>query len=138
MFIVRGSGNSSVKIDYHQTDFNPAYGISFYRLKQTDCDGKFSYSEPVKLKFEPKEEFEIVSLSWTDSKKLRMVLKDSGKETCSVCILGLNGAQVFKKDMKFRKGMGKYTLAPPITNSGIYILTLNNGTDLRSKKFVSN
>lgn len=42
---VPSSGNSSIKQNYAITDFQPHEGISFYRLTQTDKDGKFSLSQ---------------------------------------------------------------------------------------------
>lgn len=41
----RGAGNSTTRILYEAIDEYPLKGISYYRLKQTDFDGKFSYSE---------------------------------------------------------------------------------------------
>lgn len=40
-----GAGNSTGVIDYTITDFNPLIGRSYYRLKQTDFNGTFDYSE---------------------------------------------------------------------------------------------
>ncbi|MFT3911101.1 MAG: T9SS type A sorting domain-containing protein [Ferruginibacter sp.] len=42
---VPAAGNSSQKINYTTTDFKPAKGVNYYRLKQVDLDGKFNYSE---------------------------------------------------------------------------------------------
>ncbi len=39
-----GAGNSTSAITYKAVDNNPLAGRSYYRLKQTDFDGKFSYS----------------------------------------------------------------------------------------------
>lgn len=39
-----GAGNSNSTLDYHETDVSPISGISYYRLKQTDFNGEFSYS----------------------------------------------------------------------------------------------
>ncbi len=38
------NGNSNQKLDYTYTDKAPANGINYYRLKQTDLDGKYRYS----------------------------------------------------------------------------------------------
>ncbi|MEP1033505.1 T9SS type A sorting domain-containing protein [Ekhidna sp.] len=42
---VDGSGNSNGVLNYEAIDRNPLHGVSYYRLKQTDFDGQFSYSE---------------------------------------------------------------------------------------------
>ncbi len=39
-----GAGSSSERIDYTGIDTDPYYGLSYYRLKQTDFDGSHSYS----------------------------------------------------------------------------------------------
>lgn len=37
-------GNSSVVLSYSYADANDYYGVSYYRLKQTDLDGHFTYT----------------------------------------------------------------------------------------------
>jgi len=44
---VTGAGNSNSLLTYSDKDRNPMEGLSYYRLKQVDFDGQFSYSEPV-------------------------------------------------------------------------------------------
>lgn len=46
---VDGAGNSNTTLHYHEVDANPLFGVSYYRLKQTDFNGEFSYSPIVKL-----------------------------------------------------------------------------------------
>ncbi len=41
---IGGAGNSTSLLRYVWVDENPLPGISYYRLKQTDFDGQFSYS----------------------------------------------------------------------------------------------
>jgi len=43
--IVDAPGNSSANKTYNWTDLEPYKGISYYRLKQTDYDNSFSYSQ---------------------------------------------------------------------------------------------
>ncbi len=42
---IEGAGNSSSLLSYSTTDNNPYSRISYYRLKQTDFDGQFEYSQ---------------------------------------------------------------------------------------------
>lgn len=48
--IVNGAGNSNSVLNYETIDNNPLEGTSYYRLKQTDYDGKFEYSSLVAVK----------------------------------------------------------------------------------------
>ncbi|GJM29095.1 MAG: hypothetical protein DHS20C17_17300 [Cyclobacteriaceae bacterium] len=48
---VAGAGDSDERIDYLARDEVPFDGVSFYRLKQTDFDGQFSYSSIAKVVF---------------------------------------------------------------------------------------
>ncbi|MCB9174114.1 MAG: hypothetical protein H6589_05855 [Flavobacteriales bacterium] len=42
---IRGAGNSNYTLSYSTVDQNPLEGISYYRLKQTDFNGEYSYSD---------------------------------------------------------------------------------------------
>ena len=42
---VKGAGNANEQLDYRLIDETPYNGLSYYRLKQTDFNGDFSYSE---------------------------------------------------------------------------------------------
>ncbi|TND08384.1 MAG: putative extracellular nuclease [Bacteroidetes bacterium] len=48
---VEGAGNSSQALAYHFTDGKPHDGINYYRLKQTDFNGEFSYSGIAPVEF---------------------------------------------------------------------------------------
>lgn len=41
---VKGAFNSSTEQAYHSYDFHPFNGVNYYRIKQIDVDGKYSYS----------------------------------------------------------------------------------------------
>lgn len=47
---VKGSGNSSVLLHYSTIDRNPNTDLNYYRLKQTDYDGKFEYFPPIAVR----------------------------------------------------------------------------------------
>jgi hypothetical protein len=42
---VEGAGNSAVKQSYAFTDENPLPGVNYYRIKQTDYNGSYTYTE---------------------------------------------------------------------------------------------
>lgn len=49
LFSVEGAGNSKEVNYYHETDERPLRGTSYYRLRQTDYDGRFTYSDVVRV-----------------------------------------------------------------------------------------
>ena len=59
--IVNGRINSSVITDYNFTDYNASntVGLIYYRLKQVDLDGRFSYSNVITVKNNIAELFSI-------------------------------------------------------------------------------
>jgi len=47
---VPSQGNSNVTQSYSAIDFTPFNGTNYYRLKQTDLDGQFTYSDIISLR----------------------------------------------------------------------------------------
>ncbi len=58
--VVKGSGTVNETKTYQAFDYTPKEGRNYYRLKQTDFDGKISYSNMVMVDF--KDEGEIVNV----------------------------------------------------------------------------
>ena len=48
---MQGAGNSNTVLNYSAIDDNPYNGVSYYRLMQTDFDGKYTYSNIVAVNF---------------------------------------------------------------------------------------
>jgi hypothetical protein len=48
---VQGAGNSTDQKNYSLIDSKPLPGTNYYRLKQVDYDGKFTYSDIVEVEF---------------------------------------------------------------------------------------
>lgn len=47
--VVDGAGNSSIELSYDKYDHTPYFGITYYRLRQTDFDGVESHSNVIAL-----------------------------------------------------------------------------------------
>ncbi len=87
---VVGAGNSTNILNYQTTDENPFTGISYYRLKQTDFDGRYSYSPVSQIKLfdsetgfnifpNPAENEFFVSLSAKETAEKFFVTEMNGK-----------------------------------------------------------
>lgn len=46
---VTAAGNTIVETSYQLYDYSPRMGVNYYRLKQTDIDGAYSYSKTIAL-----------------------------------------------------------------------------------------
>ena len=57
--VLTAAGNSTRTIDYRFVDENVAGTISFYRLKQVDLDGSFTYSQEVEVNTEMPTSFSL-------------------------------------------------------------------------------
>jgi len=59
--IVNGAGSSNYAINYNIWDSSPiTRGVDYYRLKQTDFDGNFTYSKIISIDFSKDEEKTII------------------------------------------------------------------------------
>lgn len=94
---IKGAGNSTTTLNYYALDNSPLNGISYYRLKQTDYDGKYEYSKFVSVEFtsshiktmETYYDFGIiVKLSGFEDEKGKIIVQDIvGKEYYSNTII---------------------------------------------------
>jgi hypothetical protein len=62
---IKGAGNSSRTLTYKTTDARPLKGVSYYRLKQTDYDGTYTYSGIVSLTNNGLVTTASIAQSWT-------------------------------------------------------------------------
>ena len=88
--VVKGAGNSNNEIQYRFTDEQPFQGITYYRLKQTDFDGMFSYSDIVAIRIEnetdpftifpnPASEYFYISIKPSTTDKNLFISEMNGK-----------------------------------------------------------
>ncbi len=132
---VDGAGNSSSTLDYFFPDYNPVHGISYYRLKQTDFDGQFSYSPIVTVIYSGEYSFSIISAFINGNSSLNLFFTDDVEEKCTVQLYDASGRIIYKEDITAVRGMNKKEIRIPELKPGIYFVALNNGTELQSAKF---
>ena len=90
---VAGAGNSAVPKTYSLTDPAP-YLNTYYRLKQVDVDGKFSYSRIVPIQFTETFKYRL----YPNPTKGTLYLAHNGSnKVLAVCISDMNGKIVLEK-----------------------------------------
>lgn len=127
---VDGSGNSSVPLHYEATDANPLPGISYYRLKQTDFNGDYSYSEIKAVTFDQmRTEMRIYPNPASDV----LIIEGSEKELELIRIYSVTGQDVTRLTEVVGSGSNKLILNIRHLSCGSYILKAGVSSERFSK-----
>ncbi len=117
------NGNSNIKSDYGFTDNNPANGQNFYRLKQSDFDGKYDYSDVRMVTFEAKN---AVSIYPNPAKESVTISGLQGGE--SIMVYDVSGRLMYQT----QAGKTIETLDVSKTTSGVYYLRITTAGGVSS------
>jgi hypothetical protein len=92
---VNGAGNSTSQIDYTFDHTEQEKGISYYRLKQTDDYGQFSYSEIISQNNCNEKDEELILYPNPTNARLNLNFRGSEHTVISVSIYNLLGEIVY-------------------------------------------
>lgn len=109
-----GAGNSSTNKSYATIDQNPLTGISYYRLKQTDFNGDYSYSDIRTVTLNSKSEINIYPNPVRDN----LIISNLCNE-CLVNIYSATGQLVYSGNNN--------SINATDWNKGIYEVIIING-----------
>ncbi|MFN8143654.1 MAG: T9SS type A sorting domain-containing protein [Bacteroidia bacterium] len=136
---INGAGNSTVKLDYSAVDDQPLDGTSYYRLKQTDYDGQYSYSDIESVKNGSKNNlpsFEIKMIDpnpFQSSFKVGFILDE--KAPVSFTLLSMSGKVMAEESIDTREGYNTFEFTDQTgLPSGMYIVVLKCNDKVASKK----
>ncbi|MEI6021830.1 MAG: T9SS type A sorting domain-containing protein, partial [Bacteroidota bacterium] len=88
---VKGAGNSSVIQRYELTDFNPIYGINYYRLKQIDFDGTSTFAPIVAIQLKEPGKFIVYPNPMNTAQNLVIELSQSQNQKVQIKIQDFAG-----------------------------------------------
>ncbi|MCO6500019.1 MAG: T9SS type A sorting domain-containing protein [Vicingus serpentipes] len=108
---VVGAGNSRAKLNYMYIDNAVLNGVSYYRLKQTDFDGKFEYFPPKSINNETVVSGSLVIKTvkpnpFTD--RFTIEIESSGDAVVSLSITNINGKQEHLSQINIDEGVTEY------------------------------
>lgn len=133
---VKGQGTSSISKRYVTYDQVPPAGRAYYRLRQTDFDGKTSYSKLVAVDV-PASDFRTVYPNPNNGQDIFLSFPDSdvGKKA-HVRIMDISGHEIFDStDFRIEKGETRVMVKEPVP-AGVYILSLAVDIDVKHIKLV--
>jgi hypothetical protein len=101
----KGAGNSSQAHYYSNYDYNPLNGISYYRLKQTDFDGRFTYSDIKSVQFETNEDNTVeIYPNPVINNTFKINLDSDIDENVIITIYNSIGQQIYQNEKSLNKG----------------------------------
>ncbi|MBI3500814.1 MAG: T9SS type A sorting domain-containing protein [Bacteroidetes bacterium] len=132
---IKAAGNSTTTRNYSSTDYDPYSGVSYYRLKQVDKDGKYKYSIMIAVNFSASNGIAVypnpssgpfnVSVRANAGDEILIVVRDVlGKEFYSKVVILSNDKEVVAIDPD-----GKLA-------SGVYIVVASSNDTIYEKKIV--
>lgn len=126
--IVDGAGNSSQKISYYAIDESPTYGTTYYRLKQTDFDGKYEFSKTVSAKnnLDISDAFKVFP-NPCEGGNFKLTINGCKDKEVLVVLFDAMGNQVYSK-VVLEKNEIFYTAIDPKNklNPGIYMVVASS------------
>ena len=120
---VRGVGNSSTPISYSLIDESPSNGIIYYRLKQTDFDGEYSYSKIVAIELKNTSTI----LVYPNPSSGIIIIQDTGEViTSEYKIFDLLGKEMTNLTRVTGKSTDELVIDISLLNSGSYFVVKSN------------
>ncbi|MBL3656619.1 T9SS type A sorting domain-containing protein [Fulvivirga sediminis] len=132
---VDGAGNSAETIEYLFEDYSPNNGVNYYRVKQTDFDGKYDYSVLVHIFNEQVRSLEVTAYPNPVTDQLNVRVDGFGSEEVMIQLTDSRGMNVFSQtyDANF-DNVAKINVSG--LTKGIYIVTLKSALYTLTKSVV--
>jgi hypothetical protein len=127
-----GAGNSNTILNYKAADKYPFEGIGYYRLKQVDFDGQYTYSDLKSVNVVKQNKFDFSYLNMKDG-VVRFGLTNISN-SLDIAIIDLSGRVVRSLQLEnptpdLEIDLGNY-------EKGLYLLSVSNGTESIYSKLV--
>ncbi len=129
---MEAAGFSTRSIDYHFMHENPAAGINYYRLKQLDFDGTYTYSRTLSVKFDEKPVFSFYPNPVRN--RMQIELPEELQEVSTLQVFDLLGKMMLEYDMP--PGESNHILDTGNLPPGHYFIKMQNGRRSTSARFV--
>ena len=135
---INGAGNSQQILKYEFIDSNLASGINYYRLKQTDYNGEFSYSDieiinnykenenKIKLSLYPVPATDLINIELNSVADLKTRVK----------VLNILGNPVLEKNITLQRGNNHVEMDINNLPEGVYFIQIPELENYQSTRFL--
>jgi len=136
---VKGAGNSNSILNYSTIDNSPIYGTTYYRLKQTDYNGKaVTFKSIAVICSDVSSSFNVFPNPNTGNEINLSFMANNSGDNFIVNISDITGREVFEKTLiADNKGLNSFIINPELNlKRGIYFLSGSINNSQYTKKLV--
>ncbi len=136
---IAGAGDSEEEIIYDYTDETVMRAATantvYYRLKQTDFDGAFAYSDVITVDLENRLDLELTNVAVSGDNLTVNYNMPTDNDT-EITVLDMSGRMVASSNTFSNEGFNNAQINLSNVGSGIYIVRLTDGRKQTVRKFV--
>lgn len=133
---VNASGNCSTVKKYSFEDCEPYYGVSYYRLKEVDNDGKFQYSKVIAVHFDDHLNGMIVFPNPT-SGPFNISFTDENKKQILIVMRDIQGNHLYSQVLPSSEENEVFAIIPSAKlKSGLYFISAFSNNKVFEKKII--
>ena len=126
------AGSSAQGAAYHYLDTKPAEGLNYYKLQQTDADGRQKQFNVVVVNYGYKQnEIKVLTIG----QSLTAFCYAVAAGAAELKLYNIKGQMLYHKPVQLSKGDNDFQLSVQL-QSGIYILTLAGKECVQNSKFI--
>jgi hypothetical protein len=134
---IAGAGNSVFDKSYSYSYYENSNAQTYYRLKQTDYDGKYEYSNL----FSTQCGSVSTSLSFdkayvTDEYNLTLIITTTTTETKSITVTNTLGQVLYNAPHTLNAGYNQFTITTPYLAKAMYYVSVVNEDRISTKKII--
>ncbi|MBL4625552.1 MAG: T9SS type A sorting domain-containing protein [Flavobacteriales bacterium] len=126
---IPGAGNSKTELSYETYDYEPLEGVAYYRLKQTDFDGKYEYFTIIGVSFETSENGDCILKVYPNPCMGRCTItmsecEDNKNMTVKIQVLDASG-HIITSEVPYTQSDGSFAYSINTSNNfapGVYII----------------
>ena len=123
---ISGAGTTNHANNYSHYDFAPFEGINYYRLMQTDFDGKFTYSDIIQVSVAPQKVISVnVFPNPVGQDEFTLLYNATAKGNFQYQITDMTGKIIDYQELQVEKGKNNFSININHLSQGIYFLQTN-------------
>ncbi len=129
---INGAGNSNVLLEYEETDLHPMNGTNYYRLRQTDFDGNYSFSKMITLSNKLEHSLSVYPNPSTSF--ITLFNKENSLLNSIVKVYDIQGRIVLEELIS--EDNPEHQINISTFNNGLYFIKINSGENSFKGSFI--